>query len=223
MKVNIRISGGTCKLDRIETPDSEGPSTSCWNQQSLTNSPAFSVTVPDNSTVQDLRTAALVAAPIDLISTRSQTPYKLVYSGKKLDLADTLTSLGVTDASTVFMVSSDTNTHSPILTPAELSAPHTNNPPALSSTVKDETGATTTTKITKVRRKSSNKRRCSYLNCMSAPLRMVGDCVHCQGKFCSKHRLLENHHCTELQTCKEQMHERNANKLTSEQTIASKV
>ncbi|CDK25096.1 unnamed protein product [Kuraishia capsulata CBS 1993] len=75
----------------------------------------------------------------------------------------------------------------------------------------------------KIRRKSANKRKCSSRGCTSAPLRIVGDCSLCQGKFCSKHRLLENHNCSGLQSCKDQMHERNALKLQSEQTVASKV
>lgn len=73
------------------------------------------------------------------------------------------------------------------------------------------------------RRRSNTKRKCSAARCNSQPLRMVGDCQYCSGKFCSKHRLLENHNCIGLQRCKEQYHERNALKLESEQTAASKV
>ena len=44
--------------------------------------------------------------------------------------------------------------------------------------------------------------RCAFHNCNSAPLRMVGTCTHCQGKFCAKHRLLEDHMCTDYNTAK---------------------
>lgn len=67
------------------------------------------------------------------------------------------------------------------------------------------------------------KQRCSFKTCSSAPLRMVGSCSHCSGKFCAKHRLLEDHLCVGLQYCKDDAHERNAMKLQSESTIASRV
>ncbi|KAK9482858.1 hypothetical protein V1527DRAFT_485339 [Lipomyces starkeyi] len=67
------------------------------------------------------------------------------------------------------------------------------------------------------------KKRCSFKSCSSAPLRIVGDCSFCDGHFCAKHRLLEEHKCTGLQDCKQQLHERNALKLQQEQTVASKV
>lgn len=67
------------------------------------------------------------------------------------------------------------------------------------------------------------KKRCSFKGCSSAPLRMVGDCSFCDGKFCSTHRLLEQHNCSGLQSCKDQLHEQNASKLQREQTQANKV
>jgi hypothetical protein len=51
---------------------------------------------------------------------------------------------------------------------------------------------------------------------------IVGECGFCQGKFCSKHRLLESHNCTGLEDCKKESHERNATKLNSERTMAIK-
>uniref|UniRef100_A0A060T5V4 ARAD1B14718p n=1 Tax=Blastobotrys adeninivorans TaxID=409370 RepID=A0A060T5V4_BLAAD len=67
------------------------------------------------------------------------------------------------------------------------------------------------------------RKRCSFKNCISAPLRGVGDCGFCQGHFCSKHRLLEQHDCIGLHNCKQQLHERNAVKLQEQQTVANKV
>ncbi|KAK9461065.1 ubiquitin-related domain-containing protein [Lipomyces oligophaga] len=72
-------------------------------------------------------------------------------------------------------------------------------------------------------RTGASKKRCSFKSCSSAPLRIVGDCSFCDGHFCSKHRLLEDHKCTGLQDCKQQLHDRNALKLQQEQTVASKV
>lgn len=75
--------------------------------------------------------------------------------------------------------------------------------------------------VKKTLKKKKNK--CHFKACNSAPLRMVGDCHHCNGKFCAKHRLLEDHLCAGLQYCKEVAHEKNAMKLQSERTISSKV
>ncbi|ANB15820.1 Tmc1p [Sugiyamaella lignohabitans] len=68
-----------------------------------------------------------------------------------------------------------------------------------------------------------SRKRCTFKSCISAPLRGVGDCVFCEGHFCSKHRLLEQHDCVGLQNCKQQLHERNAVKLHQQQTVANKV
>jgi len=77
--------------------------------------------------------------------------------------------------------------------------------------------------ILRLRGGGPSKKRCSFKSCTSAPLRIVGDCSFCDGHFCAKHRLLEDHKCTGLQDCKQQLHERNALKLQQEQTVASKV
>ncbi|GMM32434.1 Tmc1 protein [Martiniozyma asiatica (nom. inval.)] len=76
----------------------------------------------------------------------------------------------------------------------------------------------------KSRSKSKSKsKRCSFNDCSSTPLRLVGDCQLCQGKFCSVHRLLESHYCKGLKGWKDTCFERNASKLQQEQTVASKV
>jgi len=49
---------------------------------------------------------------------------------------------------------------------------------------------------------------------------IVGDCGFCNGHFCSKHRLLESHMCPKLEDCKKESHDRNADKLNSERTVA---
>ncbi|EON66976.1 hypothetical protein W97_06092 [Coniosporium apollinis CBS 100218] len=64
------------------------------------------------------------------------------------------------------------------------------------------------------------KIRCSYKECKDAAQRIVGDCGFCNGHFCGKHRLLEDHKCEGLEDCKKESHERNANKLNSERTMA---
>jgi hypothetical protein len=64
------------------------------------------------------------------------------------------------------------------------------------------------------------KIRCSFKECKDAAQRIVGDCGFCSGHFCGKHRLLEDHKCPGLEDCKKESHERNADKLNSERTVA---
>lgn len=60
---------------------------------------------------------------------------------------------------------------------------------------------------TNTRPQKKSRKRCSFKSCVSAPLRGVGDCGFCDGHFCSKHRLLEQHDCIGLHNCKQQLHE----------------
>ncbi|KAF2033262.1 hypothetical protein EK21DRAFT_58912 [Setomelanomma holmii] len=66
------------------------------------------------------------------------------------------------------------------------------------------------------------KIRCSFKECKDAAQRIVGDCGFCSGHFCGKHRLLEDHKCEGLEDCKKESHERNAERLNSERTVAIK-
>lgn len=43
------------------------------------------------------------------------------------------------------------------------------------------------------------RNRCNFKECPSSAQRIVGDCGFCQGHFCSKHRLLEDHKCEGLE------------------------
>lgn len=43
------------------------------------------------------------------------------------------------------------------------------------------------------------KIRCTHKECKEAAQRIVGDCGFCNGHFCGKHRLLEDHKCTGLE------------------------
>lgn len=66
------------------------------------------------------------------------------------------------------------------------------------------------------------KIRCSFKQCKDAAQRIVGDCGFCDGHYCGKHRLLEDHKCEGLEDCKKESHERNAERLNSERTVAIK-
>lgn len=43
------------------------------------------------------------------------------------------------------------------------------------------------------------KIRCTFKECKDAAQRIVGDCGFCNGHFCGKHRLLEDHKCDGLE------------------------
>ncbi|EGS18658.1 uncharacterized protein CTHT_0052640 [Thermochaetoides thermophila DSM 1495] len=62
------------------------------------------------------------------------------------------------------------------------------------------------------------KVRCSFPECKAAARPIVGDCAFCKGKFCSTHRLLEDHNCRNLEDCKREAHEQNAMQLNKERT-----
>lgn len=167
----------------------------------LSTDSSFQVTVPDNATVNDLSNAAKVGCPPSIVL---PTDFKLIYNGEKLAPFYKLLS--------EFSISPEKENIMVILMNSADTPPSTQTTHSVNKTT-EQTGA----------RKKAKKNRCSFKSCVSAPLRMVGDCAHCQGKFCAKHRLLEDHCCTGLQHCKDNAHERNAHKLENESTITSRV
>ncbi|OXB41164.1 hypothetical protein B1J92_L10186g [Nakaseomyces glabratus] len=87
-------------------------------------------------------------------------------------------------------------------------------------------GSSTSTKVGKKSsglKKKKKKNQCYFDKCTSVASKFVGDCNFCKGHYCSRHRLMENHACGGLTSCKEQMHQRNADKLASEQTHTRKI
>ncbi|KAF2459346.1 hypothetical protein BDY21DRAFT_281956 [Lineolata rhizophorae] len=89
-------------------------------------------------------------------------------------------------------------------------------PGGASSTNSATTTATTTTSATPARKKI----RCSHKACRELAQRIVGDCGFCDGRFCARHRLLEDHACKGLEDCKKESHERNKERLEAERTVA---
>lgn len=92
------------------------------------------------------------------------------------------------------------------------------------------------------------KIRCTYKDCKDGAQRIIGDCGFCNGHYCGKHRLLEDHKCdgledvsdsfpeamewwlvgldasplmhwaNEHEQCKKESHDRNAAQLNKERT-----
>lgn len=177
----------------------------------LSTESSFQVTIPDNSTVEDLRNSVKVASPSPL-----PKDFKLIYNGQKLQpYNESLSALNMKpDSGSIQVILMAQSTDTPPISP-QVSSDNLVLPNASASST--STTASTTIKKTK------KKNKCSFKSCNSAPLRMVGTCSHCQGKFCAKHRLLEDHMCIGLQYCKDDAHESNAMKLQNESTIASRV
>lgn len=161
----------------------------------LTTEVSYAVSVSDNATVEDLRAAASAGCPAGSVLPED---FKLIFNGAKLDPSDSLLSecgMSGAEATVILMSTSDV--------------------PASAATA----SANTTTATHRKKKKS----KCSFQLCSSAPLRIVGACSHCSGNFCAKHRLLEDHLCIALQSCKDAAHEKNAMKLQSESTLRSQV
>ncbi|CAG8982484.1 hypothetical protein HYALB_00002263 [Hymenoscyphus albidus] len=81
------------------------------------------------------------------------------------------------------------------------------------------------------------KLRCTFKDCREGAQRIIGDCGFCNGHYCGKHRLLEDHKCDGLEDvscptslespskdeiqwwkCKKESHDRNAAQLNAERT-----
>lgn len=68
----------------------------------------------------------------------------------------------------------------------------------------------------------AKKIKCTFKDCKDGAQRIVGDCSFCQGHFCGKHRMLEDHKCSGLEDCKKESHDRNADTLNTQRTVAVK-
>mgnify|MGYP003362629875 FL=1 len=188
----------------------------------LNNEQIFHVTVPDNSTVEDLKIASLVALPPKVGLSRHTA--KLWYSGEKMEFTSSLKSYGVTadTSSTVYLTSGSR----PVVDTGDSELEHGQfaSESAISQNESDTDHVIRhTRKKSRSKSKSKGKNRCSFGSCHATALRLTGECQFCKGRFCSKHRLLEKHNCKGLKTCKDKCFERNALKLRKEQTVASKV
>lgn len=193
MRVSIRLSNGNTQL-------------------------TYQVTVPDNSTVNDLKLAALVAAPSNSnIQDLSLSNFSLIFSSKKLELSYSLGYYGITNDSIIYLINQHLSSSSVLIdVDDDLLTLQKQQAEQQQQQVQEQ-------QAQKKRRRSSNKKKCTFNSCNNQPLKIVGDCIHCDGHYCSKHRLLESHKCTGLQNCKEQLHEQNGLKLLNEQTVSSKV
>ncbi|CCD25379.1 Tmc1p NDAI_0F00600 [Naumovozyma dairenensis CBS 421] len=78
-------------------------------------------------------------------------------------------------------------------------------------------------KSNKTKKGKKGKSICYYGDCISPIAKFIGECKFCDRQFCSRHRLLETHSCEGLVSCKEEMHKKNADKLSAERTKNQKI
>jgi large subunit ribosomal protein L40e len=65
--------------------------------------------------------------------------------------------------------------------------------------------------------------KCKINECFDKVSKMIGSCTYCQLSFCAKHRLPEAHSCQNLQTCRQESHQKNSSKLLNEKCVADKI
>lgn len=120
------------------------------------------------------------------------------------------------------------HTPSPITEQQQQQVPLKNNLKRVSkkdiSSTSISAAARSTNSNNKKKKKGSKKKTvCFYPDCTNIASKFIGDCDFCNGHYCSNHRLMESHHCNGLDTCKEKLHQRNADKLNKEQTLVPKI
>lgn len=65
--------------------------------------------------------------------------------------------------------------------------------------------------------------RCQFAECRKKAEIIIGDCKHCNKKYCMTHRYPTIHQCSELKSAKQQIQEDLKNKLNSEKCVQDKL
>lgn len=66
-------------------------------------------------------------------------------------------------------------------------------------------------------------KKCAFAGCSKRSVVIIGDCKFCLEKFCSSHRLVEDHLCSATASCKQASFDKNASKLLREKCVAQKL
>lgn len=161
----------------------------------------------------------------ETLTSEDLSVYNLYLKGVKLDILKTVADYDIGD--TAIIIGSKVPEENTYIaehasqTTAEVSKePETQDSTAKAASPRTKLPVRSTHTIVK---KKKNSKKCFFPNCNSAALRMIGSCLDCNGNFCLKHRLMENHLCAGLSNCKKAAFNRNASKLHLEQTISQKV
>jgi len=71
--------------------------------------------------------------------------------------------------------------------------------------------------------KLKTSKQCSFDTCNKKSLNGLGDCKYCNGKYCSAHRLPEEHACSNMQDCKNASFMKNKTKLLNEKCTSVRI
>lgn len=72
-------------------------------------------------------------------------------------------------------------------------------------------------------RGGGKKTKCCFGECPKRAAMLIGDCRFCENKFCSQHRLPEDHICSGMGDCRQASFDKNRDKLLNEKCVSSKV
>ncbi|XBW36662.1 hypothetical protein QEN19_002236 [Hanseniaspora menglaensis] len=67
------------------------------------------------------------------------------------------------------------------------------------------------------------KNSCFKNKCKKPANKFTGNCQFCLHLYCTEHRLIEMHNCTNMSGAKKDLHKKNADKLANEQTSDNRV
>ena len=67
------------------------------------------------------------------------------------------------------------------------------------------------------------KTTCSFNECTTRVVRIIGDCKYCSSQYCGKHRLPEDHNCKNIQAVKKRAFEINQSKVLDGECVAKKI
>lgn len=65
--------------------------------------------------------------------------------------------------------------------------------------------------------------KCEFENCKKPTLLTVGYCKYCKGNFCNIHRIVEQHLCKNISTCRFETMEKYRKKILDGKCIGAKV
>lgn len=64
--------------------------------------------------------------------------------------------------------------------------------------------------------------KCNFTECKNK-LNLIEECKFCENKFCLSHRLVETHHCSNIDLCIQQAVSKNINVLLKDKCTSTKI
>ncbi len=64
--------------------------------------------------------------------------------------------------------------------------------------------------------------KCKFNNCNKSAT-VIGNCKYCKQNYCNNHRIVEQHCCTELKTCRDEALKKHVEFLYKSKCVGSKI